>query len=364
MKFIYLIISFFIFHCTQLTSLERKEMIVEETVISPEIEDFDCHSSCVIETSHGVLCAVWKGGPGKGKSNIDIKKNVGVWLSRYENGKWIAPKQIVSAPDSVCWNPILAKDPAGKLLLFYRIGIDPRHAVSFLKYSTDGGHNWSNSEILPAGIGGPTKAKPLFDAEGNMICGSSIEVGGPEDDFKATACWIEVFSKSKQQWSRYGPIEIPGKRFGCIEPVLFWSTNGLKMLCRDRSNRVGLDGWIWMAESKDLGRTWSQLEKTTLPNPDSGIEVLSLGNGKTLLFYNNSHVNRYPLSIAMSNDDGLTWTHVMDLETESGEFPSAVLDSRGFVHITYAWAPEKKQRRIKHVILNLNVTVLPVCRLS
>jgi predicted neuraminidase len=193
-----------------------------------------------------------------------------------------------------------------------------------------------------------------------MICGSSTEVGSPDDELKATACWIEILSNDSH-WSKYGPIEIPGKKFGCIEPTLFWGDNGsLKMMCRDRSNRVGLEGWIWVAESFDKGKTWSELKKTSLPNPDSGIDTLSLNNEKILLFYNDSHTDRYPLTLALSEDCGNSWTPLLTLESKSGEFPSATLDSKGFIHVSYAHIPMgKTQRRIKHVVIDLTSLLNP-----
>jgi predicted neuraminidase len=348
---LFIFLSCFLLH--SLLCSAEKTQIISECFVSPNIEDFDCHSSCLIETSPQRLCAVWKGGPGKGMSNIDIKQNIGIWLSIFKDGKWNTPVQIVSALDSVCWTPVLTKQPDGELFLFYRIGFDLRHTISFFKRSIDEGISWSDAEILPAGIVGPTKSKPVFDSEGNMICGSSVEAGAPDDEFKATACWIEIFSK-EGRWSKHGPIEIPEKRFGCIEPVLFWGDNGaLKMLCRDRSNRIGLKGWIWAAESFDNGKTWSELKKSTLPNPDAGIDALSYGDGEIILIYNNSHTDRYPLTLALSRDNGNSWTPLFNLEDESGEFPSATKDSQGFIHVTYAYVSEgKAQRRIKHVIID------------
>lgn len=346
-RFLLLIIPLTLF------SIEKEEAIIAEYIVSPNIENFDCHSSSLIELSPGLLCAAWKGGFGKGKSNIDMKQNVGIWLSFFKGGSWGSPKQIVSSSHSVCWTPVLAKYPNGKLILFYRIGMDPRHTLSLYKSSIDGGLTWSEEEILPAGIIGPTKTKPLIDQDETLICGSSVEVGAPEDRLKATACWIEIFAK--QQWSKYGPIQIPGKKFGCIEPTLFWANDStLKLLCRDRSNKLGDEGWIWISESKDQGKSWSELKKTTLPNPDSGIEVVSL-NSKIIVIYNNSHTNRFPLSLALSDDNGNSWNHLFDIEEKSGEFPSATLDSQGYLHITYAWLPpEKEQRQIKHLVIDLN----------
>lgn len=337
-----------------LTATPKERWIESEHIISQNIEDFDCHSSSLIEVSPGTLCAVWKGGFGKGKSNIDMKHGVGIWLAFFKDGQWSQPEQIVQSPNSVCWTPVLCKHPDGKMVLYYRIGKDPRHTVSMFKSSFDGGLSWSKEDILPAGIIGPTKAKPLVDKEGNVICGSSVEAGASDDEFKATACWVEILSG--QQWSKYGPIEIPGKRFGCIEPALFIDGSGiLKMLCRDRSNRINAEGWIWIAESLDMGKTWSELKKTNLPNPDSGIEVLSLNSSDVLVIYNNSHKNRFPLSVALSKDHGNSWCPLFNIEEESGEFPSAIIDSQGYMHISYAWMPPgKSQRQIKHVMIDVS----------
>jgi predicted neuraminidase len=350
-NFVFLLLTTLFFNSS--VNSDEKTALFEEYFVSPDVEYFDCHSSCLIEAAPGSMLAVWKGGPGNGLSNCDIKQDVGIWSSRFENGEWSLPQQIVFSPDSVCWTPVLTKQPNGELLLFYRIGYDPRHTVSFVKRSNDSGMSWSDAEILPAGIIGPTKAKPIFDDEANMICGSSVEVGSPEDDYKATACWIEILSNSGK-WSKYGPIEIPETKFGCIEPALFWGNDGvLKLVCRDRSTRIGLEGWIWTAESFDKGKSWTELTPTLLPNPDSGIETLTLSDGKTILIYNNSHTRRYPLTVALTENSGNTWVPLFDLEQESGEFPSAALDSNGSIHIIYAYKPiNKTQRRIKHVLID------------
>jgi hypothetical protein len=155
-----------------LFAVQKDQVIVSENIISPDIENFDCHSYSLIEVSPGVLCAAWKGGPGKGKSNIDIKQNVGIWLSSYKDGQWSRAEELVQSSNSVCWTPVLHKGVNGELVLFYRI--DPRHTLSLLKRSFDGGLSCSPEEILPAGIIGPTKSKPLIDKEGNLICGSSV----------------------------------------------------------------------------------------------------------------------------------------------------------------------------------------------
>jgi len=283
-----------------------------------------------------------------------MNENVGVWISTFQE-EWSQPTEIVSSQESVCWTPVLCKNPVNELLLFYRIGASPRSSTSFLKRSQDQGKHWSEPEILPAGIVGPTKNKPIFTEDGTLISPSSIETGEPESLFKATACWVEISDDNGHTWKKIGPVELQDRKFGVIEPVLFYDRDhNLRMMCRDRANRIGDQGYIWMAISHDNGLHWSDLKQTALPNPDSAFDVVDLGQGKLILVYNHSHINRYPLNLALSSDGGNTWSKPV-LLAEKGEFPSAILDSDGFIHITYASYKnsDTNQRGIKHVVISI-----------
>jgi predicted neuraminidase len=127
------------------------------------------------------------------------------------------------------------------------------------------------------------------------------------------------------------------------------------MFCRDRANKIGEKGYIWTAISMDDGLTWSELEQTSLPNPDSAIDIVDLGKGKIILIYNHSHTCRYPLNLAISLDGGDHWSdpYVID---ELGEFPAGFLGSDGKLHITYAvTCMDSEQRRIRHVVVDLSL---------
>ena len=331
----------------------QPEWLVQEEFLSPAAEQFDCHTSCIIETSPGRYCATWKGGPGEGTSNGTMTQQVGIWASLFEGQAWSDPKEVVQAPKSLCWTPVLCQIPQGDLLLFYRIGPTPRTVVSFLKRSNDGGGHWSEGEMLPAGIVGPTKNRPIISASGALVVPSSVEVGSPADVFKATACWIEISEDEGRHWTKVGPLALGDRPFGVIEPALFLDAQGkLNMFCRDRAHRVGETGYIWRAVSQDEGLHWSALQATTLPNPDSGFDVADLGSGELVLFYNHSHTSREVLHVAVSVDGGYTWSAPL-LLSEAGEFPSAMLASDGWVHVTYATrSTDSDQRRIKHVVID------------
>jgi predicted neuraminidase len=338
----------------EIFSLQREEVVISEQFLSPAWEKYDCHSSSLVQTSEGKILAVWKGGFGEGKSNFDIDSNVGIWQTYFDGNQWADAERIHFEEESVVWNPVLARSSTHEILLFYRVGKAPWGAVAFLKRSSDGRIHWSDPEILPAGIIGPSKNKPIVLKDGTMLCPSSIQAGSPDDQYHVTAVWIDRTQDGGRSWSKSGPLIIPEQPFGVIEPALFFDKQGdLHLLCRDRARRIGgVNGCIWAAVSRDCGKTWGPLEKTALPNPDSGFDVADLGNGNLVLIYNHSTTDRFPLSIAISIDGGKTWERKCDLEKATGEFPAAIVSNDGIIHVTYAYEIESGQRRIKYVALD------------
>jgi predicted neuraminidase len=88
---------------------------------------------------------------------------------------------------------------------------------------------------------------------------------------------------------------------------------------------------------------------TELPNPDAGIDAVSLRDGRALLVYNHSARNRRVLNVAVSAD-GERWDAALELENQAGEFsyPAVIQTADGLVHVTYTW----RRQRIKHVVLD------------
>ena len=104
--------------------------------------------------------------------------------------------------------------------------------------------------------------------------------------------------------------------------------------------------------SEDRGKTWGKMTLTSLPNPNSGTDAVTLRDGRQLLIYNHNPnaKGRSPLNVAVSAD-GKHWQAALALEDEPGSefsYPAVIQTSDGLVHITYTW----KRRRIKHVVLD------------
>lgn len=67
---------------------------------------------------------------------------------------------------------------------------------------------------------------------------------------------------------------------------------------------------IHLARTEDGGRSWTKPIPTSLPNPDAGISALRLSDGRILLAYNDSTIDRRNLSWAVSGDEGISWRRI------------------------------------------------------
>lgn len=297
-----------------------------------------CHASTLAETPFG-LVAAWFGG------THERHPDVGIWVSRLQHDRWTPPVEVANGVVSEterhpCWNPVLFQPRIGPLMLFYKVGPSPSKWWGMLTTSDDGGASWSRPIRLPDGILGPIKNKPIELAVGTIICGSSTE-GGP-----GWRVHFEFVDWPPTSWLRLPDVS-PGAGIEAIQPCVLVRLGGvLQTLCRTRH------GYIAEAVSRDLGRTWSELTPTALPNPNSGIDAVTLADGRHLLVYNHSATPkvRTPLNVAVSTD-GTRWSHAIVLEDEPDaqfSYPAVIQTSDGLVHITYTW----KRLRIKHAVID------------
>ncbi len=298
-----------------------------------------CHASTIAESKSGMVAA-WFGG------TREKHPDVGIWVSRLQRGKWTSPVEVAngvqylkadgSAHRHPCWNPVLFQPRKGPLMLFYKVGPDPRTWWGMLTTSTDGGKTWSAPRRLPEHIDGPVKNKPVQLANGDILCPSSTEHDG----------WRVHFERSSdlgRTWSRTDAVN-DGKEFSAIQPsILFLGGDRLLALGRTRQGKV------FQVTSDDLGKTWGVMTATTLPNPSSGTDAVTLKDGRHLLVYNHVAKGRSPLNVAVSTD-GQNWQAALVLEDEPGEYsyPAVTQAKDGRVHITYTW----KRQRVKHVVVD------------
>lgn len=295
-----------------------------------------CHASTLVEVAPGELLAAWFGGSAEGRPDVAI------WGARRSRGNWSEPFELAREADIATYNPVLFFSRDGTLWLYYKFGPSPSSWTGARRSSRDCGKTWSEIEHLPAGLYGPIKNKPLVLADGTILSGTSVE------SYHAWACWVERSTDNARTWTRHGPIVVPGEPHGIIQPALVPLPGGkLRMFVR-ATQRIGR---ICYADSSDGGLTWSDARRTSLPNPNSGIDAVALADGRILLVYNRSEIGRTPLNVAVSRD-GDAWNTFLALETDPGEYsyPAVIQAAGGSVHVTYTW----NRKRIKHVEIPLS----------
>ena len=303
-----------------------------------------CHASTLAETKSG-LVAAWFGG------TAERNPDVCIYVSRNENGKWTPPVAVAngvgfSTNRLPTWNPVLFQPKHGPLLLFYKVGPSPATWWGMLTTSTDDGKTWSQPQRLPDGILGPIKNKPVQLANGDILSPSSVEGDGG---------WRVHFERSRdggKTWTATPPVN-DGKEIGAIQPSLLLHPDGkLQAIGRTKNDRL-FEVW-----SSDSGATWGRMTLSSLPNPNSGTDAVTLRDGRQLLVYNHnlrtgsSNKGRSPLNVAVSAD-GTNWQAALILEDDptapSGfAYPAVIQTSDGLVHITYTW----ERKRIKHLVID------------
>ena len=195
--------------------------------------------------------------------------------------------------------------------------------------SSDNGQTWSIGEKLPDGFLGPIKNKPIW-LNDVLVCPSSTEHNG----------WQVHFELYKNSAYSKTHVEDP-RNLQAIQPTLLKHNNGkLQALCRTRRRKV-----IATSFSLDNGHCWSPLQETKLPNPNSGIDAISLKKHGHLIVYNHTTKGRTPLNISLS-DDGINWSKPITLESTHGEYsyPAVIQGADEQVHILYTW----RRQSIRH----------------
>jgi predicted neuraminidase len=322
--------------------------LLRESFIYTEAPFPECHASTLAETSRGIVAA-WFGG------TEEKDPDVGIWSSYHDGENWSRPVQWAEGVQHrdlryPTWNPVLYQPPGdAPLMLFFKVGPNPREWWGEVMISYDAGRSFRERRRLPEGIDGPVRSKPLQLPDGRLLCPSSTEHAN-DWRFHFEILSDHLHPEMGSAWERFEPKDQP---FQVIQPTLLTHPDGaLRALFRSKHEK------IIQSLSHDSGRTWTPLESTGLPNNNSGIESLTLRDGRHLLVYN--HVDggkrregwgkRNVIHLAISKD-GVDWKAAAVVEeAPSGEFsyPAMIQGRDGLVHITYTW----NRQRVKYLVLD------------
>lgn len=333
--------------------------------INPDPLTTTCHASSIALMPDGSMATVWWGGTREGAADVSL------YLSRRPAGldtEWTPPELLLS-PEAAeseiarnirkLGNAVLFADPQARLWLVYvsvSVGGWSGSALN-VKRSDDGGRTWTASQRLSLGpffnFSTLVRSKPFFSSDGWIALPVYHEFVRKHAEI---LWWKPGEERSVGQFH----IRHAAVRPGLMQPsvVTLDHTRGV-MVLRDTNDSRRLT----VSSTGDAGWTWTAPEEIALQNPDAGVDLLKLSDGRLLLAYNEGHTGRHRLRLAVSRDEGRTWQPGPYVENEdSGEYsyPSLALDLSGNVHLTYTW----RRERIRHVTFSAAWLDQPVVAIS
>jgi predicted neuraminidase len=244
------------------------------------------------------------------------------------------------------WDKLVA---AGKVVGSFNL---QHTSIIRKRVSGDNGHTWGPIEVAFDRPGSFMRQRIVAMSNGEWIfpCYYSLEAGGWHgDDYTV----MQISGDKGKTWTEYA---VPNSRGRVHAAVIELSPGRLIAFFRSRAADR-----IYVSRSSDYGRTWSEPARTVLPNNNASIGAIKLASGPLAIIFNNCNAQeedpnktiwpkeRYPVSIALSEDEGQTWPYMRHLDTGDGftgeankklnrrlEYPMIFQSKDGLIHCTYS----------------------------
>lgn len=253
-------------------------------------------------------------------SGSEVSKTNRIWISESEDGtRWSDPRPIISSRDGESvLNPALHARDDGSLLLFHNSGDARNRFDLILRRSRDGGKSWSEASEIPFGeiVVSSVMSNPVRLRDGAIVLPICYSRPKARPNHYVSAMMIS--RDGGEKWARGGEIHVECER-GAMEPSVVELSNG-ELYCLMRTKA----GFQYESRSRDGGMTWSAARPSPFAGPESTGILLRLRSGAILFAWNGNGLSagkqtpRYPMSVAMSRDDGKTWPWRRVIETTSG----------------------------------------------
>ena len=323
--------------------------------------DHPRHSEpALLERRDGSLFMVWQEYLGSGHGGHDYAPSqLSAMVSRDSGLTWGEHRVLVTnVPGDVnVYSPNLLKLANGDwLFIYFRYHVlasgQPPSTSAFVCRSADEGQTfgspWAIWERRPLGFASGVVKRlssgrivlPIGRQTGAVWSASDHEVLGCVVSDDGGATW--------QESTNWVDLPLRGAMEAHVEEL---HDRRLLMVMRTQL------GAVFQSHSTDGGLTWSKPQTTGLRAPESCPELVRIPQTSDLLIvWNHSEYDpafgshygkRSPLTVAVSPDDGVTWTQVRDIETDPGRAfsnPVAFVTSRGKVVLMYWTCPYFTER--------------------
>lgn len=389
-------------------SLQPGKLALYQAELIFPLESWHNHASMIVECPNGDLLVCWF--HGSGERTADDVKIEGARLRR--GSKTWGRFTMADTPNYPDTNCTMFIDPQQRLWLMWPTILANEWHTALMKYrissdyqKAEGPPRWELNEVLHVTPG------PEFETTVTQAVAayeSAAKDASPERQ-TAIKAYIERTKKNAADkffrrlgWmTRAHPFVLDGKRLivplysdgfsfslmaitddwgknwttstplvgaGNIQPSIVRKKDGtLLALMRDNGPPPKR---LHLSESRDSGKTWSPVVDSSIPNPGSGAEIISLSNGHWALIYNDTEQGRNSLAVSISTDEGQTWKWTRHLEVdpagpEAGayHYPSIIQARDGSLHASYSYHLNRKdvsmdsegkpaRKSIKHVQFN------------
>ncbi len=300
-------------------------MLSESFVFEGTEERPSCHCASIAELTDGTLYATWYAGSQEGNDDVAIL------AARCRGGSWSDPEVLVDPPGQPAGNTVVYAHGA-ELWHFYNVieGEGWGDAMLYLSTSDDGGASWTEHGLFDRQPGMMVRHRPVRLSDGRILL--------PAYDERAWEGFAYITDDDGESWRAGG--RMIAEEVGVIQPAIIERDDGsLLALLRTGS---GADH-ARECESSDRGESWTPCEPSALLNPNSGADMIRLRSGEVIACFNDAPDRRTPLTLALSLDEGRTWTARRDIETDQGEYsyPTLMEGADGSVHLVYTWRRER-----------------------
>lgn len=272
-----------------------------------------------------------------------VNKNIYTAISKDKGKTWSSLRKIehqttgylnVSAPS-------ILRISDHHLIIFFGMKFSEYRIDILSKESFDGGISWSDDKIVyKPDVGYQTlNNNRVIYYKGRIIIPVAVP-GNPGNLYKSIADNMIVYylysDDLGKTWSKSSDLKIDG--LALLEPGIEALSNG-ELFMNIRLNI----GTILFAKSPDFGQTWKYF-LTKFDSPSSPQKIFRVDQSKLVMVWNNTKenyslhgLNRNPLSIATTINNGKSWKIVGDIENKKGydfSYPSITQDENQ-LYISY-----------------------------
>ncbi|MGL4197533.1 MAG: sialidase family protein [Allorhizobium sp.] len=358
---------------------------------SPMVQN---HASFLHMRPDGSLICAWFGGSLEGKSDISI------YASVLASGAaaWGPPQRLSHDAHHSEQNPVLFQAPDGRLLLFHTAqpsGNQDECRIRMAEITSDSADptrlTADEGRYLELPRGSFVRAPLVIRSDGAWLLPVFRCIPRPGQKWNGShdTAAVGISEDGGASWR----LEELDRSTGCVHmsPVSLGRTDLVAFFRRRQAD------FVYRTHSVDDGRTWSVPAPTDLPNNNSSIAAIALGDGRVAVICNPVNaaaspdrrtslydelgeeddrpeadptggcapiwgVPRAPVSVCISSDGGLTFPRRIEIENGPGtclsndstdgrnkemSYPWLLADPDGTLHIAYTY----HRRAIKYVRL-------------